>query len=107
MKYSDKLKDPRWQRLRLEVMNRDDFTCRSCNDRASTLNVHHKQYSGNPWDAPLEALETLCELCHERRGRANKLFLDLDTFQAIQWAMTIAEFMKKERANAGLIGQGP
>ncbi len=79
MKYSEKLKDPRWQRKRLEVLSRDDFTCLCCGDSSSTLNVHHKQYSGNPWDAPLDALETLCHACHESRGLLNKAFLNLPT----------------------------
>ena len=66
--YLTKLKDPRWQRLRLEVMQRDGWTCRSCGDKTTTLNVHHLFYakSGNPWDVPPSGLLTLCEPCHER-----------------------------------------
>ncbi len=79
MKYSEKLKDPRWQRKRLEVMQRDDFTCLNCGDKNQTLNVHHKQYHGNPWESPPESLETLCEYCHGRRGYFNKLFLSYDS----------------------------
>jgi hypothetical protein len=77
MKYSEKLRDPRWQRKRLEVMQRDKFTCLACGDKASTLNVHHKQYHGDPWDAPMPSLETLCEACHGRRGELNKRILSL------------------------------
>src|SRR5205085_12374091 len=66
--YAQKLKDPRWQKKRLEVMNRDNFTCRMCGDDKSHLNVHHLYYaeSGNPWDVHESALLTLCETCHER-----------------------------------------
>lgn len=77
MKYSEKLKDPRWQRKRLEVMQRDNFTCLACADNARPLNVHHKKYSGNPWEAPMDMLETLCETCHERRTKLNNSFLEL------------------------------
>lgn len=65
--YSEKLRDPRWQKMRLEIMQRDGFACRICHDEASTLNVHHRYYiSGNdPWEYPLGALVTLCENCHK------------------------------------------
>jgi hypothetical protein len=65
--YSEKLRDPRWQKKRLEVMARDEFTCQSCFDSKSTLNVHHNYYKRNaaPWEYPLDALVTLCESCHE------------------------------------------
>ena len=66
-KYSDKLKDPRWQKKRLEILQRDSFACQKCYDDESTLNVHHKLYLPNidPWDYPDELLITLCENCHE------------------------------------------
>jgi hypothetical protein len=65
--YFEKLRDPRWQKRRLEIMNRDGFKCRICADAASTLNVHHLRYEKNadPWDYPDESLITTCELCHE------------------------------------------
>jgi hypothetical protein len=64
--YSEKLRDPRWQRLRLEVMERDGFKCQFCFDDKSTLHVHHKVYRKGfqPWDYPADHLITLCELCH-------------------------------------------
>lgn len=65
MKYSEKLKDPRWQKKRLEVMQRDGFACVYCGDEKTTLNVHHTKYKGNPWDSPLKDLECVCEHCHE------------------------------------------
>jgi len=66
MNYSDKLKDPRWQKKRLLIMDRDNFTCQICNSDTETLNVHHLYYeNGNmPWEYPEKALITLCEQCH-------------------------------------------
>lgn len=66
MTYSDKLKDPRWQKKRLQVLDRDDFKCTLCGDKKETLHVHHKSYhkSGNPWDTELENLSSLCATCH-------------------------------------------
>lgn len=66
-KYSDKYKDPRWQKKRLEIFERDKWTCSSCVDDSATLHVHHKIYlpKREPWDYPNELLITLCERCHE------------------------------------------
>jgi hypothetical protein len=67
--YAEKLKDPRWQRKRLEVMNRDNFTCLDCGSTNRHLQVHHCYYEkGEPWDTSSEFLMTLCMDCHESRG---------------------------------------
>lgn len=65
--YSKKLRDPRWQKKRLEIMQRDEFTCQSCFDSESPLNVHHcyYEYGNDPWGYPDKSLVTLCESCHE------------------------------------------
>ena len=67
MEYWQKLKDPRWKKLRLEAMEKADFHCESCGNGEKTLNVHHKQYfkGREPWDYELKQLITLCEYCHE------------------------------------------
>lgn len=67
MTYSEKLKDPRWQKKRLEVLNRDNFTCISCGSDKHTLHVHHQLYQRGlePWDYDTNLLITLCEFCHE------------------------------------------
>ena len=65
--YSDKLKSPKWQKKRLQILNRDRFTCKLCKDTETTLHVHHKYYVDNcePWEYPNTALVTLCEHCHK------------------------------------------
>jgi hypothetical protein len=65
--YARQYKDPRWQRVRLETMQRDDFACVECGDRDSTLNVHHVRYIRGvpPWAYPPWLLITLCESCHD------------------------------------------
>ena len=69
---SDAYKDPRWQRVRLEVMERDGWACVACLDKTSTLHVHHKDYHGELWDTPLDMLQTLCESCHAALGKHPK-----------------------------------
>lgn len=62
--YAEKLKDPRWQKKRLEVLQRDRWTCKLCNDTHTTLHVHHLSYAENPWDVALDELLTYCKHCH-------------------------------------------
>lgn len=66
--YREPLRDPRWQRLRLEVMQRDNFACVLCEATDKTLNVHHSYYAKGrkPWEYESESLRTLCEDCHAR-----------------------------------------
>lgn len=77
MTYSETLRDPRWQKRRLEVMERDGWACRSCNATHKTLNVHHNLYYGPsypPWDYPDALLFTLCEDCHKEEEQAKAMF---------------------------------
>ena len=68
MSYSDRLRDPRWQKKRLEILERDEWMCQSCFDSESTLHVHHRRYLQDvePWDYPANLLLTLCESCHQQ-----------------------------------------
>jgi len=70
MTYIEKLQDPRWQKKRLEVMNRDHWACLHCNKSENTLTVHHCRYNGEPWEADDQLLITLCMDCHKTRQDA-------------------------------------
>lgn len=65
-KYSENLKDPRWQKLRLKIFERDKWMCQICGANDLPLNVHHRYYKSDkePWDYPIDSLVTLCEECH-------------------------------------------
>lgn len=68
LSYAEKLRDPRWQRKRLAVFERDDFTCRDCRAKDRPLHVHHCLYEkGDPWDTDNKFLLTLCDACHDFR----------------------------------------
>lgn len=82
--YSDKLKDPRWQRKRLEVLQRANWTCECCernleegND--AELHVHHRwyNYGKEPWEYPDECFSALCKPCHEKTTKAVAWFKDI------------------------------
>lgn len=63
--YYEKLKDPRWQKKRLEVFERDEFSCCRCEGDEDTLHVHHGHYDKrDPWEHENETLWTVCKDCH-------------------------------------------
>ena len=66
-KYFEKLKDPKWQKKRLEVLSTLGWNCQCCGDGESTLHVHHKQYfkGREPWEYDIDQLTVLCEDCHQ------------------------------------------
>jgi hypothetical protein len=68
MDYSEKLKSPKWQKKRLEILERDDFMCQCCGDTESQLQVHHKKYifGKDVWDYNNDLLITFCSDCHKQ-----------------------------------------
>jgi ribosomal protein S27AE len=67
LSYKEKLKDPRWQKKRLEILQRDQWVCKRCGNDKLMLQVHHRYYcnGSDPWEYPNDALLTLCRDCHE------------------------------------------
>ena len=79
--YSELLKHPKWQKKRLEILERDKFEYRSCMVNNKTLHVHHLAYDNNyktPWDYPDYYLITLCQDCHTLLSFLNKSKVDFD-----------------------------
>lgn len=70
MTYIEKLRDPRWQKKRLEIMSRDEFMCQCCADKETNLQVHHLNYrkGAEPWEYPDTNFVTLCDRCHKFVG---------------------------------------
>lgn len=94
--YGELLRDPRWQRKRLEALQAADFACEKCGNKEKTLNVHHIQYRKNaaPWEYELNELESLCEDCHQAIHGYSKVIATFCTvMDPIQLAVT-AGFMK-------------
>ena len=82
MSYANKLRDPRWRKLRMDVLNMRGHKCQDCGrgngERAMEsdepldecrLEVHHGYYvpQCEPWDYPVYALIVLCGACHHHR----------------------------------------
>lgn len=80
LSYKEQLLHPNWQRRRLEILHRDNWTCRFCYDTEETLHVHHKHYIKGrmAWEYGDEELVTLCAPCHraqDERDEEQKLLL--------------------------------
>lgn len=110
--YADKLRDPRWQKKRLEIMERDGFACRECGDKDSPLNVHHGYYARgrSPWEYPDEHLKTLCEECHreheESREELLGHFVQMSLWQQADLAL-IAAIARQSNSSLAAAGVGP
>lgn len=65
--YATLLRDPRWQRRRLEMLEKAGFKCEQCDCACIELHVHHKKYIAgrNPWEYSDSELIVLCKDCHE------------------------------------------
>ena len=77
-KYFELLKDPRWQKKRLKILERDEFQCQECCDTSRTLHVHHKYYiyDKDPWDYSDDLLITLCNDCHKEEEEYRYIYSD-------------------------------
>lgn len=102
--YLEQLKDPRWQKRRLEIMSQNSFSCENCGDDSSQLHVHHKEYFKDKklWEYGNRQLMCLCDSCHESFHSKEDLlkmmcsFLDLDgPFGRDIVALIIAGFMSE------------
>lgn len=64
--YFERLKDPRWQKRRLEMLAAAKWQCQKCGNPFETLHVHHKAYQRGrlPWEYTDAELIVICESCH-------------------------------------------
>lgn len=67
--YAEKLKHPRWQKKRLQILDAAGWQCEDCNASEKSLSVHHCYYlpDTEPWEYTRDLLMSLCDECHVRR----------------------------------------
>lgn len=84
--YKKLLLDPRWQKKRVEILQRDEFMCQCCYSTDKTLHVHHLIYfpDHSPWEYENHHLITLCENCHKQQKAYDirKMWADLTINQS-------------------------
>ena len=61
--YKKYLESPAWKEIRAQVLRRDKYKCRACDDRATV--VHHVRYPMKLGEEKLEWLYSLCAPCHD------------------------------------------
>ena len=101
--YWEKLRDPRWQKKRLEILERDGWKCRECGSADATLNVHHGRYLKDcePWEYENDSLQTLCDMCHESRHvamRAVQIQTSRMTTEQLDAVEMLAYMLNRSRA---------
>ncbi len=94
MTYQEQLKDPRWQRKRLEVLTRADWTCERCKEKTKTLHVHHQYYISKrlPWEYPPFCFQCLCVDCHERATNAPEVARSMGITPFWGWEIGVDHF---------------
>lgn len=95
MEYKKLLASPKWQKKRLEILNRDNFTCKSCGNKDDQLHIHHTYYNFEikPWEYPSESLVTLCNSCHQYITDAkSELKRKIDAFAKTKEALDNLDF---------------
>lgn len=93
MSYFDLLKDPRWQKKRLKIFEKNNWACSNCGSKEKPLNVHHGAYlkDKKPWEYPNVMLHCLCEDCHESATYEIALIkemLGLLRIRDLKWVIT-------------------
>lgn len=89
--WSKKYKDVRWQKKRLRILQRDNWTCQFCNKSKNiTLHVHHLIYVWNqdPWDYKDAELVTLCGTCHTNEFNRFRLLRQLTYVFSVEWRLS-------------------
>ena len=92
MSYSEDLKNPQWQRKRLQQLDAAKWECSECGTGKRTLEVHHCWYERDtkPWEYPDECYRVLCSICHDNWHAAklecDKLFANYSMTQLEQAA---------------------
>jgi len=92
--YSELLTSPKWQKKRLLVLNRDNFTCQYCGDGETELHIHHTKYEKgkNAIEISEQYLLTLCRICHY-----NVTFLTSDIECFLYYKYIHSEIDQKEK----------
>ena len=93
MTYQEQIKDPRWQKRRLSILERDEFMCQSCGNTEEELQVHHIIYYQNRmiWDYEDDELLTLCSTCHKNvteekksvKSKIDLFYTDIDSLSIL------------------------
>lgn len=77
--HSEQLQNPNWQKRRLFIFQRDNWSCKCCGNDKIQLEVHHLFYLENwkLWEYPDDWLLTLCNTCHKKEKTRDTIYMNL------------------------------
>lgn len=97
MDYLEKLKDPRWQKKRLEIFDLYDFKCMACGTTEKELHIHHRRYKRGkePWEYNNNEFFVLCIDCHDGLHKAMEWFGAFYVLSNAEQKKEVQQFCKK------------
>lgn len=77
LSYIEQLSHPNWQKKRLEIFDRDKWSCQICGNTENQLHAHHIVYLKDYlcWEYPDSFIITLCNKCHSNPDIINHITL--------------------------------
>ncbi len=76
----EEISEGEWKKLRLEILKRDNYTCRYCGFKSDKWQIVH-HIDGNPNNNEKDNLETICPMCnlihHAGQGCVVQRIVDL------------------------------
>lgn len=93
--YLDQLKDPRWQKKRLELFSRAGFRCENCGFSEEQLHAHHRIYRKGKmlWEYPNEEYLVLCRSCHSRVSEKLKVIQERISLLSLDGIAALASIL--------------
>ena len=92
--YSSRLRDPRWQRRRLEIFDLYGWKCSNCQTKTEQLHAHHMIYrkGKSQWEYEDTEIVCLCDGCHEdftnMKASIDEVFVKfVEHFPSFKYAM--------------------
>ena len=101
MGFKEQYKHPKWQKRRLEVLEKSGFTCTCCGSDETQLHVHHRQYFKGRmiWEYADDELEVLCETCHQDAHQVTDALKTLLSTLPVDGMREVAALIAGYRAN--------
>jgi cytochrome c1 len=93
--YAKERKDPRWQKMRLRILERDGFACVHCGAKDKTLSVHHSYYvkGRKCWQYPMFSLRSVCDSCHDEQHSYTPELEDDESWSPLEEWEQVAELI--------------
>ena len=101
MEFKDQYKHPKWQKRRLDALEKSEFTCTCCGSDETQLHVHHRQYFKGRmiWEYADDELEVLCETCHQDAHQVTDALKTLLSTLPVDGMREVAALIAGYRAN--------